>query len=124
MANEHTNRVSGPNVLPEDPDPADYGMVVRPIPGTASGWDTAQVAVGVAAVQVAASPLTNRKAISLRASCDTDEQIFIGKDANVLITTGSGLMDRETVSIDLGPDQQIWAIASAANQLLFVIEVG
>ncbi len=123
----HEGRVSGPNVLPVDPDPSDYGMVVRPIPGipepALSTWRSDQVAVGVIAVLVVTVPLAERRCISLRASCAGGAEIFLGPDATVTTATGTGLKDRETISMDLKPTAEVWAIASAPAQKLYVAEV-
>lgn len=120
MARERT---SGPAVLPNEPLPSEYGMVTRPIPSATASWDTGQVAVGVIAVQVPPI-LVLRKAVGFRASCVAGAEIFIGNSNAVTTLTGTGLKDRETISLELDENAEVWAIATAGGQTLYVAEIG
>jgi hypothetical protein len=120
--------VSAPAIRDDPPVTNDWGMVVRPIgTGALQAWQTAQVAVGLAAVQVAAVPIALRRGVSLRAACvGLNAEIFVGATAAVTILTGTGLKDRETISMDLDDTigtTQIWAIATAVGQTLYVTEI-
>ena len=103
-------------------------MVVRPLAGGGlQAWRTEQVAVGLVAVQVAAVPIALRRGVSLRAACvGLGAEIFVGNAAVVTVATGTGLKDRETISLDLDDTvgtTEIWAIANAAGQTLYVTEI-
>jgi hypothetical protein len=120
--------VTGPTTRDDPPPPDDWGLVVRPIgTGALQAWQTEQVAVGLVAVQVAAVPIALRRGVSLRAACvGLNAEIFVGPTAAVTILTGTGLKDRETISMDLDDTvgtTQIWAIATAAGQTLYVTEI-
>lgn len=119
----HDSRVSHGAVINEDPDDDDYGMVVRPIPTAAGLWDTDQVTVGLAAVQILPL-LAQRKAVSFRVSCTGGAEIFFGNSSAVTILTGTGLKDRETISIELDAQGEVWAIATAVGQIVYVSETG
>lgn len=86
-------------------------------------WKASQFAVGVSAVQISPSPLANRSSISLKASCDAGQAIYVGKTSSVTISDGWELLNGETLQLDLTPAATIYAISGAANQNLFVIEI-
>lgn len=113
-------------VRDDPPNPASWGLVVRvastvPEPGM-TAWDTAQLAVNNAAVQVPAL-LPGRRCVSFRAVCAAGQEIFLGKANTVTTLTGTGLKDRETLSMNLEAASEIWAIATAAGQRLYIAEV-
>jgi hypothetical protein len=103
-------------------------LVVRPLAsGALQAWKTAQVAVGLVAVQVAVVPIALRRGVSLRAACvGAGAEIFVSNSAAVTVLTGTGLKDRETLSMDLDDTvgtTEIWAIATVAGQTLYVTEI-
>ena len=120
-----SSRTSGPAVLPGAPAVDDYGMVVRVVSEPALvTWATSQIVVDLVAVQVTPTPLVNRRAVSLRAKTTAPgEEIFVGPSNAVLTTTGAGLKDRESLSLDLEAGAQIWAIATAPGQTLMIVEL-
>lgn len=86
-------------------------------------WHASQFVVGVTATQIAPSALTNRSSISLKASCDPGQGIYVGKTSSVTVNDGWEILNGETLQLDLTPAATIYAISGAANQKLFVIEV-
>lgn len=86
---------------------------------------TSQVIVGTSPVQLTPSPLSNRSSLSIKAITTTSADIvYIGSSNAVSATTGYFLFDGDSLSMDLTPAQQIWAIGTSANQIVAVAEIG
>jgi hypothetical protein len=88
-----------------------------------STFQTSQYTVGVSAVQITTVPLTNRKSISIKAICSSNNVIYIGNSSGVTTSTGYPLYNDDTLNMDLTNSQVIYAIASASNQTLCALEI-
>lgn len=88
-----------------------------------STFQTTQYSVGTTAVQLAPTALTGRKAISIKAFNTAGNYVYVGNSSAVTTTSGYLLGSLDSISLDLGPAQGIWAIASAAGQTVFVMEI-
>lgn len=87
-------------------------------------WQASQVTVGTSAVQIASSPLTARKTISLKGSTSSNQTVYVGATSAVTASTGYALGNGETLDLDLDDGAQVWAIASSSAQKLFIAEIG
>lgn len=102
------------------------GQQANPIPIVDEGlprWKTSQTTVGVAAVQLAATPLSIRKGVSIKALSSNSGSIFIGPNNSVTTSTGYELDASEALDMDLDYHAEIWAIADAAAQVVCVAEI-
>lgn len=87
-------------------------------------WSTSQVSVGTTAVQLAPSPLSTRSSISVKAMTTGTNMVYVGNSAAVTTSTGYALFNGDSIQLDLTPTGNIWAIASAAGQTVFVLQLG
>lgn len=88
-------------------------------------FQTSQYTVGVSAVQLAVTPLTNRSSVSIKVKTTADSEIvYIGNSSSVTTSTGYALFNRDSVSIDLTGAQTLYAISSLAGQTVYVVEAG
>lgn len=88
-----------------------------------NAFQTSQYIIGVTAVQVAPTPLVNRSSVSFRVEADRGIPIYVGNNSSVTISTGYPLYDGDTLSMDLTPTDTIYAISTAANQVLAILEI-
>lgn len=86
-------------------------------------FQTSQYAIGVTAVQLAPTPLTNRSSISITVEADPNVAVFIGNSNAVTISNGYPLYDGSTLQLDLTPTGFVWAICSVAGQTIAVLEI-
>lgn len=118
---------SAPAVVNDTPDTDEYGTVVRPIGdvGVAALNNLAngQVTVGIAAVQLDATPLADRKGISIKAHPSNTGTIYVGADATVTTATGYPLAASQAVDLDLSDAHGVWAIADQAAQVAAILEI-
>lgn len=87
-------------------------------------WSTSQVSVGTTSVQLAPSPLSTRSSISVKAMTTGTNMVYVGNSATVTTSTGYALFNGDSIQLDLTPTGNIWAIASAAGQTVFVLQLG
>lgn len=87
-------------------------------------FQTSQYIVNTSAVQITPTPLANRSSIGFKAICSTSQMIFIGNSNGVTSTTGYPMFNGDSLQMDLTGAQQVWAVASAAGQVLAAIELG
>lgn len=88
-------------------------------------FKTTQYTVGVAAVQLAPTPLAGRTSLSVKViTAASQDTVYIGTTSGVLTTTGYVLFNGDSVQLDLTAVANIYAIASAAGQRVFVLEEG
>lgn len=99
------------------------GTVSTNINGLAN-FKTTPYTVGVSAVQLANPALTGRSSMSFKAVCTGVNSIFIGNSSGVTTSNGWPLFNGDTLELDLNSTQAVWAIASAASQTLYVLEMG
>jgi hypothetical protein len=99
------------------------GTVNANIEGLTS-FQTSQYTVGTSAVQLAPTPLTNRSSLSVKAVLTGTNLVYVGNSNAVTSSTGYVLFNGDSLQLDLTPAQQIWAIASAASQTVFLLEIG
>lgn len=118
---------SSPAVLDTTPDSDEWGTAVRPIGDVGiaalTNLATRQVTVGLAAVQLDATPLTSRKGLSIKGHPDNGGVIYIGADDTVTTATGYPLSAHEAVALDLSATHGVWAIADMADQTAAVLEI-
>ena len=79
--------------------------------------------MGLSAVQLTATPLTNRSSMSIKATCTASNAVYIGNSSSVTTSTGFPLFNGDVINLDITPTGSIWAIASAANQTAYVLEL-
>lgn len=89
-----------------------------------NAFQTSQYTVGTSSVQLTVTPLTNRSSMSMKAVCTTNNYIYIGNSSGVTTSTGYILFNGDSLQLDLTPAQAAYAIASAAAQTLYVLEIG
>lgn len=88
-------------------------------------FKTSQQTVGISAVQLTVSPLTNRSGVSIKAIIPTSTDIiYIGNSSSVTSSNGFPLFNNDSVSMDLTGSQQIWAIGSTTGLIACVLEIG
>lgn len=88
-----------------------------------NSFQTEQYSIGVTAVQLTPTPLANRSSISLRVTAASGQAIFIGNNGGVTVNNGYPLYNGDTLQMDLTPANTIYAVASAASQTLYVLEI-
>lgn len=86
-------------------------------------FQTSQYTVGTSAVQLTPTPLTNRSSMSVKATCTGANAIYIGTSNAVTTSTGFPLFNGDVLNLDLTPSSVVWAIASAASQTAYVLEL-
>jgi hypothetical protein len=89
-----------------------------------NAFQTSQYAVGLSAVQLTPTPLTNRSSMSIKALTTSGNIIYVGNSNTVTTSTGYPLFNGDSLQIDLTGVQVIWAIASAAAQKVAILEIG
>lgn len=90
-----------------------------------TAFQTSQYPVGITSVQLTPTPLTNRSSMSMKADLTSpSEVVYIGNSSGVTTSTGYALFNGDSLQLDLTPAQQVWAIASAPGQLVYVLEIG
>lgn len=86
-------------------------------------FQTSQYSVGLSAVQLTPAPLTNRSSMSVKATCTSSNAVYLGNSNAVTTSTGYPLFNGDVTNIDLTGSSQLWAIASAASQTVYVLEL-
>ena len=86
-------------------------------------FQTSQYTVGLTVVQLTVTPLTNRSSMSIKATCSGSNAIFIGNSNAVTTSTGFPLFNGDVINLDLTGASKVWAIASSANQTLYIMEI-
>jgi hypothetical protein len=84
-------------------------------------FQTKQVTVGTAAVQVLAPMSNPAKVILHNAEKSSNEYIWFGGSADVTTTTGAHLDNADSYELTLGTGNQIWAITNSGTKSLHVI---
>ena len=88
-----------------------------------SNFQTSQYIIGTSIVQITPSPLANRSSLSLRVTATSSDAIFIGNNSSLTLSNGYPLHDGDTLQMDLTPANTIYAIATSAGQVLYVLEI-
>lgn len=88
-----------------------------------SNFKTTQYTIGLTAIQLTPTPLTNRSSISLRVSATNGAAIFIAPTNAVTITNGYPLFDGDTLQMDLGTTNTLYAVSDTVNQTVAVLEI-
>jgi len=88
-----------------------------------NAFQTSQYSVGLTAVQIAPTPLTNRSSISLAITSSPGVAVFIGNSSAVTTSTGYPLYNGSNIQLDLTPSGQIWAISGTAGQTVAALEI-
>lgn len=86
-------------------------------------FQTSQYSIGLSAIQLTPTPLTNRSSMSVKATCSGSNAIYIGNSSAVTTSTGFPLFNGDVINLDLTGVNVIWAIASATSQTLYVMEI-
>lgn len=88
-------------------------------------FQTSQYTVGTSAVQLTVTPLTGRSSMGIKMKAATfGDGVYIGNSSGVTTSTGYPLFDGDTLQLDLKSTQVIYAIGTAAGQLIYVVELG
>ena len=87
-------------------------------------FQSSQQTIGLIAVQVTPTPLTNRSSLSLRVTTTSSSAaIYIGPSSGVTVFNGYPLYNGDTLQMDLTPVNTIYAISNIAGQTLFILEI-
>jgi len=80
------------------------------------------ITVGTTAIEVkvGASPLVNRKMVTLNPQ---SSGVFLGYDSGVTTATGTELFKDEYISLPIGPDISVYLIATGANNEVRIAEL-
>lgn len=90
-----------------------------------SNFQTSQYTVGTSAVPLTPTPLANRTAISIKVSTTSNqESVYVGSTNGVTTSTGYALFDGDSIQLDITNAHAVYAIASAAGQRIYVLEIG
>lgn len=98
--------------------------VATPIKALTS-FKSTQVSVLTTATQVATTPLTNRKSVSLKSltSNGSSRSIFIGTTSAVSSSTGYELASGDSIDMEIDDTVAIWAISNSGTNTLCVCEI-
>lgn len=88
-----------------------------------NSFQTSQYVIGTSVVQITPTPLSNRSSVSFRVEATPNIPVYIGNSNTVSAITGYPLYDGDTLSMDLTPSDTIYAISTAADQVLAVLEL-
>lgn len=88
-----------------------------------NGFQTSQYTIGLTAVQITPTPLTNRSSMSLAIIATPNIPIYIGNSSSVTVNNGYPLYDGNTIELDLTPSGTIWAISTATGQVVAALEM-
>lgn len=127
---------SGGDLSPLTVDPS--GKLLVDISGTSTvtgtvnaniegltNFQTSQQTIGLTAIQLTPSPLTNRSSMSIKADTTSSlDMVYIGNSSSVTTANGYALFDGDSIQMDLTPAQTIWAIGTSAGQIVYILEIG
>jgi hypothetical protein len=88
-----------------------------------TAFQTSQYSIGITAVQLTPTPLSNRSSLSLTIQASPNIPVYIGNSDAVTISNGYPLYNGSTIQLDLTPAGQIWAISTTASQTVSVLEI-
>lgn len=88
-----------------------------------SNFQTSQYTIGTSVIQITPTPLANRSSISMRVTATSSDAIFIGNNSSLTLLNGYPLHDGDTLQMDLTPTNTIYAIATSAGQVLYILEI-
>jgi len=89
-----------------------------------SSISTSQYSVGLTATQLTVTPLSNRKSISIKAKTTSNtDVVYIGNSSGVTTGTGYPLFNGDSIQIDFGPTNVLYAIGTSAGQTVYVLEL-
>lgn len=88
-----------------------------------NNFQTSQYSVDNSVVQITPTPLSGRSSISFRVTTTGTNAIFIGNNSGLNINNGYPLYNGDTLQMDLTPVNNIYAVATAIGQTLFVLEI-
>jgi hypothetical protein len=113
------SNASIPVVIASDQSPVNVDLIGLP------NFQTHQYTVGLTAVQLTTTPLTNRSGVSIKfKGSNSNAILYIGNSNSVTSTTGYPLFDKESINMDLTSASTIWVIGSSIGQTVFVMEIG
>lgn len=98
------------------------GPVTTEVAGLNS-FKTSQYALGTTEQQITPTALPNRSSISLKVVCTGGNAIYFSATSGTALTQGYPLFNGDSVQMDLTPDGTIYAVATAAGQLMYVLEI-
>lgn len=88
-------------------------------------FKTTQYDVGITAVQLTPSPLTNRSSMSIKVKCTSNtEAVYINTTNSVSTINGFPLFNGDSVQLDILGSEAVWAIATLAGQKVYTLELG
>lgn len=132
--------VMGRDVIMAANDSAVYGNVTRGTSGglrtsvnqfeaeapikSLAGLQVTRTNMTTTAGKVVATPMTNRRAISIKAICSGSALVYIGTSNAVTAGNGYPLSDGQSIDLDVDDTvTEIWGIASTGTQAVSVIEI-
>ncbi len=125
---QKTSTNSIPVVIASDQSPiAIAGTISGTVNSNIQGlnaFQTSQYSIGVSAVQITPTPLTNRSSVSIKVTTTPNSMIFIGNSAAVTTSTGFPMVSGDNIQMDLTSAQTIYAIGSDVGQVLYALEIG
>lgn len=86
-------------------------------------FQTSQYTIGLTAVQLAPTPLTNRSSISLTIIAGPDVAVYIGNSSSVTVLNGYPLYDGSSIQLDLTATGQIWAVSNTTGSTACIMEI-
>ncbi len=89
-----------------------------------TNFQTSQYSVGITAVQLTPTPLSNRSSVSIKAILTGVNVVYIGNSSGVTTSTGYPLFNGDSVQFDLTASQTLYAISTGAAQTVCVAELG
>lgn len=88
-----------------------------------NSFQTSQYVIGMTEIQITPTPLTNRSSISLKVVATGSNAIFITATVGTALTQGYPLYNGDNLQMDLTPSGNIYAVATASGQNLYVLEI-
>lgn len=86
-------------------------------------FKTTKYTIGITPIQITPTPLVGRSSISMKVTADSGESINIGESLGTVASDGYPLYNRESLQMDLTDADSIYAVATAAGQILYVLEM-
>lgn len=86
-------------------------------------FQTNQIDVDVTSIQIAGTPISNRKLLIIKSLKSNSNNIFIGSLNSVTSLNGYELIPGESLSINIDGTSQVWAISDVGINRLSYIEI-
>jgi hypothetical protein len=88
-------------------------------------FQTSQYTVGLTAVQLSITPLTNRSSLSIKVITSTpSDLVYVGNSNAVTTSTGYPLFNGDSLQLDLTAVHELWVVGTAVGQRVCLLEIG